>query len=229
MNITEKFSQWWLKKQTVKEVSNAPVFSYIVKYSARASCTENLPMLVALHGDGDTVDGFYQAVLSELNVRARIVLIKGPIAHQMGDVWPFSAEQYLEYGKAFSCVVDQIAREYPTVNKPVLLGFSGGGAMAYYQAVKHGDSYSYIFPVSGLMSQQQLGRGLCRPSAQVYAYHGKTDEVVAFSAGKAAVKLLEKKGGDVTFTAFDGGHHGIFTDMKSTIIQAIEAKLNTMQ
>jgi len=222
------FKPWWHKYSSITLASQNVSFSYLVKYSGQVSGSEPLPMLIALHGDGDTVDGFYESLLSDLKVKARIILIKAPILHECGRVWPFSAEQYVEYGGVFGEAVDALTIKYPTINKPVLLGFSGGGAMAYYQAIKCGDSFSYIFPISGLMTKEQLGDGLIKPSANVCAYHGKSDEVVPFSAGKAAVKLLKRKGVNVSFTEFESGHQGIFTDMKATITQAVESKLQSL-
>ena len=222
------FKRWRHKYSSITLANQNVSFSYLVKHSGQGGSSETLPMLIALHGDGDTVGGFYESLLRDLQVKARIILIKAPIVHECGNVWPFSADQYVEYGGVFSEAVDALTIKYPTVNKPVLLGFSGGGAMAYYQAIKYGDCFSYIFPVSGLMTKEQLGDGLIKPSANVCAYHGKSDEVVSFSAGKVAVKLLKKKGINVSFTEFESGHQGIFTDMKVAITQAIESKLQSL-
>ncbi len=202
------------------------IFSYTVKYSGKANHSDCLPMLIALHGDGDTVDSFYQTALDEFKARARIILFKAPISHECGRVWPYSPSQYVEYGGAFCEAVNQLTIKYSTVNQPILLGFSGGGAMAYYQAVKYGDSYSYIFPISGLLTQEQLGKGRFRSNTQVYAYHGKDDTVIPISMAKKAVNLLKKYKICVTFTEFESGHLGLFTDIKSEITQAIEKKLN---
>lgn len=227
-SITTKLAQWWPGVSTHHVLIGDLKFNYIVKYSGNADQSDCLPMLITLHGDGDTVDNFYESALDQFNVQSRIILIQAPISHECGSVWPFSADQYTKYGKAFSLAVEQLTIHYPTVNKPVLLGFSGGGAMAYYQALKQGNSYSYIFPVSGLLFKEQLADDLSRPDAEVYAYHGKDDAVVSFSAGKAAIKLLKKNRVKVSFTQFEGGHHGIFTDMKSEITQKVEEKLQSL-
>ena len=79
--------------------------------------------------------------------------------------------------------------------------------------------------MSGLLLDDQLNGKPSRPGAIVYAYHGKTDNVVPFSAGKKAIKLLKKNRVNVTFTEFESGHHGFFNDMKSQITLAIEEKL----
>ena len=221
-------TQWWFKESTISVPSNDLSFSYIVKYSGGRTRLDNLPMLIALHGDGDTVDNFYETALDKISVPARIILIKGPISHECGRVWPYSIAQFEEYGKAFREAVDLLTTKYPTISKPILLGFSGGGGMAYYQAVKHGDSYSYIFPISSLLAKEKLGGTSSNPGAKVYAYHGKSDEVIAFSEGKKTFKLLKRKKVNICFTEFESGHHGIYTDMKPKITQAVENKLNSL-
>jgi len=221
-------AKWFSKYSKVSVPANNLSFSYIVKYPVKKSRSEYLPMLVVLHGDGDTVDNFYETALNEFNIAVRIILIKGPIKHECGDVWPFSADQYARYGQALSQVVDTLAMKYATVNKPILFGFSGGGAMAYYQALKHGNSYSYIFPVSGLLYPEQLGDVSTQINAKVFAYHGKSDAVVSFSDGKNAYKLLKKNKVNINFIAFDGGHHAIFDQMKSEITAKVQQKLNCL-
>jgi len=224
----KKIIQWWNKFSTTNLLNNDISFSYIVKYPVGHSHSERLPMLIALHGDGDTVDNFYESALDQFKTKVRIILIKAPISHECGNVWPFSAAQYKKYSKAFSEAVDQLAIKYPTNNKPILLGFSGGGAMAYHQAATQGQSYAYIFPISGLLLNEQLHGFSPNPGAMVFSYHGKKDEVVAFSAGKNAIKLLKSSGIKVNFTAFNSGHHGIFNDMKTEITQVIEEKLYSL-
>ncbi len=227
--IVSKPTQWWFKDSPVRVSSNDLGFSYIVKYSGEVQSTSDyLPMLIALHGDGDTVENFYETAFDTINVPARIILIRGPISHECGSVWPYSIAQFEEYGKAFSKAVDILSIKYPTTGKAILLGFSGGGGMAYYQAVKQGDSYSYIFPISSLLSKEKLGSTSSKPSAKVYAYHGKSDEVIAFSEGKKTVNLLKKNKVSVCFTEFESGHHGLFAEMKSEITQAIEKKLKSL-
>jgi len=226
--IIKMFRHWWYQDVAITMFDSRSNLSYVVKYSGNAKASDCLPMLIALHGDGDSANNFYEAALDQFKVPARIILFEAPILHECGRVWPYSPAQYEEHGQAFCEAVDQLAIKYATVNKPVLLGFSGGGAMAYYQAVKHGDSYSYIFPISGLLLNEQLGRGTFKSNAKVYAYHGKSDEVVPFSAAKKAVKILKKHKVCVSFTAFESGHQGMFSNMKAEITQTVEEKLDKL-
>lgn len=214
-------AKWWFTDPTISVPANNLSFSYIVKYSGNGGRNHSLPMLVALHGNGDTAKNFYNTALDQLNSSARIVLLKGPISHGTGSAWPWSAADFAQYGRATNEAIELLTLKYPTLQKPILLGFSGGGMMAYYQAVKYGNNYSYIFPVSGRLSNDLLGEKPFRQGAKVLAFHGKKDSVVSFNSGKQAVNILQENGVKVEFVEFDGGHHGIFTDMKPEITKAV--------
>lgn len=222
-------AKWWFTDPSISVSSNDLRFSYIVKYSGNSGRNDELPMVVALHGNGDTPKNFYSTALDQLNVPARIVLLEGPIPRGSGSSWPWSAADFEKYGTAINEAVELLAHKYPTVNKPVLLGFSGGGMMAYYQAAKHGNSYSYIFPVSGNLSDTLLGDSTIRRGAKVFAFHGTKDGVVSIGGGREAVRILQEHGISVNFVEFDGGHHGIFTSMKSEITGVVENKVMSLR
>ena len=222
------FAKWWFTDPTIHAPSNDVSFSYIVEYSGNSGRSDTLPMLIALHGNGDTAQNFYETALDQYGVPIRIVLLKGPLSYSGGDAWPWTAEDMALYGPAVSEVAEMLALKYPTMGKPVLLGFSGGGIMAYYQAAKHGNSYSYIFPVSGQLSKDLLGNKFFSTGAGTFAFHGKRDNVISISGGKKAASILRENGVKVKFTEFDGGHLGIFSGMKTKITQAVERKLSSL-
>ncbi len=214
---------WWFTDPTIDV--NDLSFSYIVKYSGNANEDDMLPMVVALHGNGDTTQNFYETALDKINAPARIILLEGPMPHSKGSAWPWSADDFMLYGKAINDAIESLTFKFPTKQKPILLGFSGGGMMAYYQAIKHGNSYSYIFPVSGRLSKELLGDGSISLGAKVFAFHGKSDGVVSINGGRNAVNILKKNGAFANFVEFDGGHHGIFNQMKSEISDLVNKKI----
>ena len=219
---------WALKDPAVEVADGSVSFGYIVKYSGDADPDETLPLLIALHGNGDTANNFYLTALDHFNAPARIVLLKGPLSNGSGRAWPWNPAEFRQYGAAVNEAIESLAVEYPTVGKPLLLGFSGGAMMAYYQAVRHGNSYSYIFPVSGQLSDQHLPDETVRSGAEVFAFHGKLDRVISINKGKIAVDLLRDRAVPVQLTEFDGNHHGIFTNMKPTITRLIEKKMTRL-
>ena len=53
--------------------------------------------------------------------------------------------------------------------------------------------------------------------------------MISISGGKNAVKILRRNGVNVRFVEFDGGHHGLFADMKSKITKVIEQNLEELK
>ena len=217
--------QWWKRDENIRVSSNDVSYDYIVKYSGGAHKRDTLPLLIALHGNGDTPQNFYRTALDMLAQPARVILLKGPVVRSLGSAWPWSAAEFEQYGEAFGEAVSALAVQYPTRGKPVLLGFSGGGMMAFYQALKRGDIYAAIFPVSGQLNQEMLGEGSIRTGASVFAYHGSADRVISIAGAKNAIALLHSSGVVAELTEFNGGHHGIFNNMKAQITQTVEQVL----
>jgi len=147
-------AKWYFSDPSI-EVSNAISFKYSVEDGGNSKV--ELPMLIALHGNGDTMSNFYDTALDKYTMPIRIILIEAPSEQGSGYGWPWQREEYLKYGDTFNEVVMALVAKFPTIGKPALMGFSGGGMMAYYQAYTHGNTYSYIFPISGNLSKKNLG------------------------------------------------------------------------
>lgn len=90
-SFVQELSQWWFNRLTVPVYEYNLSFRYIVKYPGREKAWLDLPMLIALHGDGDSVDNFYRTVLHMFSASVRIILIEGSIVHECGMVWPLSS------------------------------------------------------------------------------------------------------------------------------------------
>jgi len=220
---------WWFTHPSIYVPSHDIKFNYLVKYSGEASRSDRLPLLVALHGNGDTPGNFYSTALDLLDVPARIVLLEGPYSRSFGSAWPWNAADFAQYGPVIHEAIGLLANKYPTKQKPVLLGFSGGAMMAYYQAVKYGSDFAYIFAVSGKLGTDMLGDEPFQPGAPVFSFHGDNDKVLSVSGGREAVRILKEKGVEVTSFEFEGGHLGIFTSMKAEISMALEQKLKSLR
>lgn len=221
--------KWWYIPTSITPPGSDVKYNYQVEYSGGADKGAALPMLIALHGNGDTPSNFHQTALNELTVPARVILFEAPLPYGRGSAWPWSVEEFNQYGDPLAEAIKLLTNQYPTTAKPVLLGFSGGGAMAYYQSITHGYDYSFIFPISGQLSQLQLGNTTPDTGAKVFAYHGTNDSVVSIGGGKSAVNLLKANEIEVQLTEFSGGHHGIFREMKSDITQLIEEKIRSLR
>ena len=84
--------QWWTRDPTITAISSDVRYGYVVKYTGDTGRRDKLPMLIALHGDGDNASHFYKTALDELKVPARVVLLKGPTSYGSGRSWPWKPE-----------------------------------------------------------------------------------------------------------------------------------------
>lgn len=215
--------KWWFTDPKI--TINEEDFSYIVKYSGRGSSGDELPMLIGLHGNGDTPKNFSNTAVDAVNSSARIILLKGPIKMGTGSSWPWRKDQFDRYGEVINKAIEKLTYKYPTKGKPVVLGYSGGGGMAYYLALAHGDKYSMIVPVSGKLDESVMRSIEPSPGAKVIAYHGKNDQVVSYIGGVSSAEFLNDMGVKTEFISFKDGHHGIFYAMKSQISEMIDNQL----
>lgn len=218
----------WFKQPSIQAVSSDIQFRYIVKYSGGGEKDATLPMLVALHGNGDTAKGFYADALDQFNMPLRIIVVNAPIPYRGGYAWPWDAPELAQYGLALKEVIEALSQQFPTLGKPALLGYSGGGAMAFYQGLQYGDTYSYIFPVSGRLKASMIETLKPRRGARVHAYHGNKDKVVSIVGSRRALELLREARVKVALKEFDGGHHGIFREQKRMITGEVETLLKRL-
>jgi predicted esterase len=72
------------------------------------------------------------------------------------------------------------------------------------------------------MSESLIQQPEYSTGAVVIAYHGKSDNVVSIGGAKQAIALLQSQNVEVDFNTFDGGHHGVFTNMKAEINRKLE-------
>jgi phospholipase/carboxylesterase len=219
---------WWMSlPSTVKGPSSSREFEYIVKTSANGGSSDALPMVIALHGDGDSPAHFYETLLEGLDRPARFVLLKGPSNYIGGTsgsaTWPRDSASLKEYGDALAEAVPVLLDRFSTRGKPIVLGFSSGAFYAYYLAVHYPDQFSYIFPLSGALPRDlmETGASAYDIGTEVIAFHGKGDQVVGLNRGKATVALLRKMGLSAELITVDGGHIEVFLSGKPFLLKRL--------
>lgn len=212
---------WFTQSPNYVDATTDISLKYHAELTANASKNDDLPIIIALHGNGDTYDNFYKYTLKDFTTPARVILIEAPKKY-----WPYDPNQLKNYSTAIASFTEKMQEQYSAFNKPMLFGFSGGGVMAYYSALNNCDSYSIIIPVSGMLRDNMLSNRISMDNrCKVLAFHGKSDSVVSFSSGEYAVKELKKHSDEVELISFDAGHHGIFQEYKQMIFDEISKKL----
>ena len=205
-------------------------YEYVVRYTAGADADERLPLVVALHGNGDSPANFFDTALDGLDEPARIVLLRAPRAMGLGgSAWPSHNADLRACGDGVAAVTRVLERQFPTTGAPIVVGFSGGAVVTYYLAAAHPDRFAFAMPIAGLLPEEALDRATSKPASEIVvrAFHGTRDAIVGIDAARHATEQLRSMWLDATLTELDGDHHAIFTNGKPTIQAALSDAVRT--
>lgn len=183
------------------------------------------PLVVALHGRGDTPESFSDT-FHAYPTRATIVLLRGPRTYGEGASWfelhpkMTEAELAREVSSARDAVHARIAaiargRRYAVV------GFSQGGFLAFALAARYPDEVACALPIAGTLPEPLHPR----PGAKlpdVFAFHGERDTKVPLEGARATAAAFTAAGGRAELVTYPTLGHT--TDAEER--QALGAKLD---
>ncbi len=182
-------------------------------------------MLVALHGMGMTATAF-RRICRGIESGAYAVLypegaypfeIRGPSGPSVGRAWYLYTGQNEEFVRQARRAERHIIRlrDGPGRANPidpercVIFGYSQGGYVAGYLAVRRADRFAAVVAASCRVKDEVLGRELSRARGKrlrVLLLHGRRDDSVPFSFAERSRDALERAGLDVRLKASPGGH-----------------------
>jgi phospholipase/carboxylesterase len=194
-----------------------------VERQAGGGPDEVLPMVVAVHGLGDTPENLGDALVAELGRPARVILPRGPKPHGGGYSWfdlSASNEAMLAgIERATALVaggVGEIVKRRPTRGKPIVLGFSQGGMITFALAARHPSLVGAAFPVAGFLPPPlDPPRGAALPP--LVAFHGAEDRVVPAQLARASVDRLRSLGVRAEIHVYDGLGHSISNELRGDL------------
>ena len=172
-------------------------FEAIVRVTGGASDRATLPMVVAVHGLGDSPEAFSE-LFDGFMTEARVVVPRAPEPYHGGFGWfPFrtSSEEIGRRADQLAASIRAWRAQYPTRGTPVLTGFSQGAMLAFAVALRHPDVIAASFPVSGrvpadlIPSQPRGGR-----MPRIRAMHGTEDDLLPIAPMRAAVEQIRARG-----------------------------------
>lgn len=214
---------------------------YLEFVTAGADPNATLPMIVAIHGLGDSPEGF-RDLLARFDRPARVILPQGldPVEGGGWSWFPIRARDPDVEGlaKGIERAADTLARaiaelseQRPTQGKPVVTGFSQGGMLAFTLAVHHGELLSAAFPVGGWLPPPLMPGPDADPkaAAPIVAFHGDADKAVKFEPTAAAVLGLQRAGYRVTLNEYAEVGHMISADMHAELLRNLRQTLATFE
>jgi len=226
LTVSVLLAMWWhYRPHTISAITTDTAYHYIVQ-NPKWGSDDTLPFIVALHGNGDSMENFKKTLFRDLDIDTRIIFIQGPLNYRSGHAWPISGAELKRYGDSLAEVVEQFSKKYPAAQKPILVGFSGGGCMAYYQAAAHPDLYSTIIPISGRLDPSFIREtDLTDNAAMIVALHGTADKLIRYAAGADAVEHLAAMGREAQIIELTGGHLAVFTSGHDLFRKIVEESI----
>lgn len=215
--------------------SRTPALQYIEVLTAGAKAEERLPMIVALHGLGDTPEAFVE-VYRGFPSKARIIAPRAPEPWgSRGFQW-FRARVRSRGSKAVADgtmrsailvarLVEELVDDKPTIGKPVVTGFSQGGFITYAVAVHHAKLVRGAVPLSGGLMPESFPTARPDNAPPIRALHGAADSVVPVETDRKTVAHLRKLDFDVTLTEYPNVPHTVSASMTTDLYRALDALL----
>jgi phospholipase/carboxylesterase len=201
-------------------VDTAPlVYDEVV--TGGASADETLPLVICLHGLGDSPAGI-RSLATDFPGRARFVLPQAPTPYFSGFAWfPFydghgTPQQYADGVRTAATRVAELIRRVralrPTRGATIVTGFSQGAMISYGLAAQHPELIGAAFPLSGYLPSPLLPRAGTR-LPPIRSMHGDADDVVPLALDQASVAALRALGADVALHVYPGVRHTITAQM----------------
>ena len=171
---------------------------------------ESTPVVVALHGRGDTAVGFV-GLARRLELDARVIVTEAPLpfgnigGRQWFDSTSAEATQQVRARlDDLDALVVELAARYPGAGKPGLVGFSQGAILGLMAAAERPDRYRSVVALSGRLMPGAAGLAGDGPAILIVA--GTKDGIIPQADSWAAADTLTGLGRKVERFSFQGAH-----------------------
>ena len=181
---------------------------------------ETAPLVVAIHGMGDKPDNWIESWRT-FPAKAQIVLPRAFTKYGEGFSWfefrdGMTDEEFgAEVGGAEEKLWKAIAK-LAGDRRMIVTGFSQGGILSFAIAARHPGPVVYAFPVSGSCPGPLLPKNKAH-AAPLVAFHGTSDNVLAFKWGQGAVNAFKEQGNDATLKVYPGVGHTMTPSMRADL------------
>lgn len=208
---------------------------FVVQTTGGAPADARLPLVVALHGVGDTPESFAQLVLPT-GLRVRLAAPAGPRVQGRGFGW-FPLRSLLtdaRWAESIAAAADMVAPEiarltqaYPTCGRPLVTGFAQGAMVAFALAARPDTPIGGAFPIAGelppsLWPQVRAGAAAL-PVVEVF--QGLDDRRVRADKARATWEAFHAAGFPGEFHGYAGLTHAVSSEENLALRNALAAAL----
>lgn len=201
-----------------------PALARIERVTGGAEPADPLPLVVAVHGVGDTPEGL-AALYRDFPAPARIVLPRGPDPYRGGASWfplpwdpggrPPFVRGIERSAVRIAALLETLPAERPTLGRPILTGFSQGGILTFAVAAVRPDVVSAALPIAGWLPEELWPRAAPAGAAAlpIRAIHGGDDPLLPAGPTRALVDALRARGFDAELRVYPGVGHTMTREM----------------
>ncbi len=216
----------------------APSLRFVVRVTGGAAEGARLPLVVALHGLGDSPEAFIGFV-TEMGLRVRVAAPAGPDRWGDGYAWFASragtspSAWAAGIRRAADALVPEIARvaaQHPTCGLPVVTGFSQGAMLSYAVIARPEARVFAALPIAGLLPRELWpeARPIGGLMPGVYAFHGAADARVALADDRATLEAFRAVGHPSDLREYPGVPHTIAreeaADVRARLAEMVRAQ-----
>jgi phospholipase/carboxylesterase len=203
--------------------------------TAGARPDEALPVVIALHGYGGSPEHL-AAIFDGFPVRARVLLPRGKKRAGKGWGWfdfaistrPLSDEMAGEIAAASETALRDVAVRMhgrPSCGRPIVVGYSQGGFLAWALAARSPAVVAAAFPIAGMLPPKLHPARAPADAPRVVAFHGEADQLVEFGYDLSTQARFEQVGFAATLRRYPGLGHApaapLLSDVRQELVRAI--------
>ena len=189
-----------------------------IKYPADYDPSTYYPLLIGLHGWGDTADNFIMLDRKFPQMNFIFAAPEAPYEFGAGSNIGYSWIEGWEKPEIFEKsvilteeyilqVISYITSIY-NISDVYLMGFSQGCWITYYVGIKNPELFSGLLCFGGELPMDILGKNAIASAHElpIFIVHGKNDSVIPLEMGKSAFTILNENDYTCDMHVFEGAH-----------------------
>lgn len=192
-------------------------------------------LLVALHYSGST-PAFWHEYVRDWGAPVRVLLPQGPLPRREGYTWfppdhmqkdPAGKLADLEQmGARVADLIRDVRRKHPEIRRVAVTGFSYGGDLAWWLAIRYPDLVDFAVPMGSRLlgdTPQPLPA-----TSHVRVLQGEADAIIDVQQTSARVEALKAQGIPIDLRTYPGLGHDVspalIEDWRAFLRQALSGQ-----
>ena len=210
--------------------------------SGGARFEDRVPIVVAIHGLGDSPEGFV-GLVEGFDRPARFIIPRALDPHEPGWSWfPIRARDpdveglaqgIVRAADAIEAGLAKLAEQRPEADEVIVTGFSQGGMLTFTLATRHPRRVDAAVAVGGWLPPPLWPESAPEGAPTLVALHGTDDPAVKFPPTEAAVEALRARGWPASLHPYPGVQHAIPPQMRAELFellrQSVDARARELQ